>query len=105
MPGRAQAAEHLSQPDDLDGREILGHALAGEGDVERPGDLRELASCSVARRRGRARSDAALRRPRGAGARRPDATLDSTDVPVLELSEAPADTSVDPVSLDAPERT
>ena len=108
--GARKLAEHLlaSQPDDLDGREILGHAFAGEGDVERSRDtFRELAELFRLRGdEGRARD--LMQRFGGLEALAPDdsdATLDSTDVPVLELeAEAPADDFLlDPEPLDVPE--
>jgi len=108
--GARKLAEHLlaSQPDDLDGREILGHALLGEGEVERSREtFRELAELFRLRGdEGRARD--LMQRFGGLEALAPDdsdATLDATDVPVLELeAEAPADDFLlDPVPLDTPE--
>jgi tetratricopeptide (TPR) repeat protein len=90
-------AENLlaSQPDDLDAREILGHALAGEGEIERSrGVFRELAELYRLRGdEGRARD--LMQRFGGLDALAPDdsdATLDDTDVPVLELETGAPET-------------
>jgi tetratricopeptide (TPR) repeat protein len=114
FPAARKLAEQIlsAQADDLDGRELLGHALAGEGDIERSREVfRELAE--LYRLRGdEARARDLMQRFGGIEALAPDesdATLDSsaTDSPVpLELeNEAPPDDfllDAEPLDLPAP---
>jgi pilus assembly protein FimV len=114
FPGARKLAEQMlaGQKDDLDAREILGHALAGEGDVERSREVfRELAE--LYRLRGdEARARDLMQRFGGIEALAPDesdATLDSsaTDSPVpLELeAQAPEEDfllDAEPLDLPAP---
>jgi tetratricopeptide (TPR) repeat protein len=112
FPAARKLAEQLlaKQSDDLEARDILGHALAGEGDVERSREVfRELAE--LFRLRGdEARARELMQRFGGLESLAPDesdATLDAsgTESPVpLEL-EAPADDfllDAEPLDLPAP---
>jgi pilus assembly protein FimV len=114
FPGARKLAEQIlsAQADDLDARDVLGHALAGEGDIERSREVfRELAE--LYRLRGdESRARELMQRFGGLEALAPDesdATLDSsaTDSPVpLELeNEAPPDDfllDAEPLDLPAP---
>ena len=111
FPAARKLAERLLavQPEDIDGRELLAHALAGDGEVERSREaFRELAELYRLRGdEGRARD--LMQRFGGLDALAPDESdnpLEGTDVPVLELeAEAPEDDfllDAEPIAKPAP---